>query len=86
MASAEEIEEAKVKLVAEHAEVMESLGNVWVKVEALRAAQPTDNLHDLLAELEDEVKAARDGGIVGSGANDHRRALKNYLQVAGLDS
>ncbi len=86
MASAEEIEEAKIKLISEHAEVMESLGNVWVKVEALRAAQPTDNLHDLLAELEDEVKAARDGGIVGSGANDHRRALKKYLELTGIEN
>ena len=85
MASNEEIEEAKVKLISEHAEVMESLGNVWVKVEALKAAQPTDNLHDLLADLEDEVKAARDGGIVGSGANDHRRALKKYLELAGIE-
>lgn len=85
MATAEEIEEAKVKLISEHAEVMESLGNVWVKVEALKAAQPTDNLHDMLAELEKEVQAARDGGIVGSGANDHRRALKKYFEAAGID-
>lgn len=85
MATAEEIEEARVKLISEHAEVMESLGNVWVKVEALKAAQPTDNLHDLLLELEKEVQAARDGGIVGSGANDHRRALKKYLEATAID-
>jgi hypothetical protein len=43
-----------------------------------RASRPTDNLHDLSAELEGAVKHARDGGMLGSGANDHRRALKHY--------
>ncbi len=60
---------------------MESLGDVWVKVEAVRAAEPTDNVHDLLADLEDAVKEARDGGLVGSGSNDHRRALKKYIEL-----
>ncbi len=45
MATQEEIDEALTKLNAEHAEVMESMGNMWVAVEAVRAAVPTDNLH-----------------------------------------
>ncbi len=81
MATPEEIEEAKNKLISEHAEVMESLGEVWVKVEAVRAATPTDEVHDLLLELEKAVKEARDGGVIGSGANDHRRALKKYTKL-----
>ena len=79
----EEIEAARQKLEAEHAEVMESLGNVWVAVEAVRNSEPTDNVHDLLKALEDATKEARDGGIVGSGSNDHRRALKKYLELTG---
>ena len=86
MATSDEIDEARAKLHAEHAEVMESLGDVWVKVEAVKAAGPTDNLHDLLRELEKAVKDARDGGVVGSGANAHRRALKAYQELAGDQS
>ncbi len=79
----EEIEAARAKLEAEHAEVMESLGEVWVAVEAVRNSEPTDNVHDLLKALEDATKEARDGGIIGSGANDHRRALKKFLELTG---
>jgi len=78
--------EALEKLRAEHAEVMESLGEVWVKVDAVRASVPTDNVHDLLKDLEDAVKEARDGGVIGSGSNDHRRALRDYQDLVGEDS
>ncbi len=78
-----EVEEAHATLVAEYNEVMDNLGDVWVKVEAVRAAEPTDNLHDLLKELEDAVKSARDGGMLRSGANGHRRALKRYNELTG---
>lgn len=81
MATQQEIDKARSELEAEHREVMESLGNVFIAFEAVKAAVPTDNIHDLLADLEKEVKAARDGGFVGSGANDHRRALKRYLDL-----
>ncbi len=83
MAKPTDIDEARQKLEAEHAEVMESLGDVWVRVEAIKASTPTDNVHDLLRELEKAVKDARDGGVVGSGANDHRRALRNYQELVG---
>lgn len=86
MANQTDIDEALSKLEAEHAEVMESLGDVWVKVEAIKASKPTDNLHDLLRDLEKEVKDARDGGVVGSGSNDHRRALKDYQDLVGEGS
>jgi len=32
-------------------------------------------------DLEKTVKEVRDGGVVGSGANGHRRALKDYLEL-----
>lgn len=83
MATPDEIAEARANLEAEHAEVMENLGDVWVKMEAVRASAPTDNLHDLLEELEDAVSKARDGGLLGSGANAHRRALKDWQDLAG---
>lgn len=81
MAKPTDIDEALQKLEAEHVEVMESLGDVWVKVEAIKVSTPTDNVHDLLKDLEKAVKDARDGGVVGSGANDHRRALRTYQDL-----
>lgn len=84
MATKDEIAAAKAKLDEEHAEVMKNLGDVWVKMEAVRAAQATDNLHDLLEDLEKAVSEARDGGFIGSGANAHRRALKNWQELAGV--
>jgi len=81
--SAEERKEALVKLESAHAKVMEDLGGVWVAMEAVRSSEPTDNLHDLLEELENAVSDARDGGFFGSGANAHRRALKDWHEIAG---
>ncbi len=81
MATQEDIDGALAKVTDEHAEVMESMGDLWVAVEAVRAAVPTDNLHDLLHEVEKAAKAVRDGGVIGSGSNDHRRALRKYLDL-----
>jgi len=85
MATPEQLEEARKTLEERHAKVMADLGDVWVKMEAVRSSQPTDNLHDLLAELEDAVADARDGGLLGSGANAHRRALKDWQKLTESD-
>ena len=79
--AAQELAKARKKLEDEYAEVRESLGDVHVAYEAVTQAGAEDNLHDLLKALEKAAKEARDGGIVGSGANDHRRALKKYLEL-----
>lgn len=68
--------EALAEVQAEYDEVKQNLGELHVAYQAVLDAGPEDNLHDLLASLEKEAKAARDGGLIGSGANDHRRALK----------
>jgi len=77
----DELAEARQELENEYEEVRESLGDVHVAYQAVTNAGPEDNLHDLLRDLEKAAKEARDGGIVGSGANDHRRALNNYLEL-----
>lgn len=78
---AQKLAKAREKLESEFNEVRESLGEMHIKFEAVMQAGPEDNLHDLLKELEDAVKDARDGGIIGSGANDHRRALQKYIEL-----
>ncbi len=79
----DETSAAWAKVEKEFIEVQESLGNVHVAYNAVLNAAAGDNVHDLLAELEKEVKAARDGGVIGSGANDHRRALKKFRELEG---
>jgi|GEM_PF-1222850 len=79
--AAQELAKARKNLDDEFVEVRKSLGDVHVAYEAVNQAEADDNLHDLLKALEKAAKEARDGGIVGSGANDHRRALKKYIDV-----
>ena len=47
----------------------------------MEAAGPEDDLSGLLEDLEDAVKEVRTGGMVGAGANGHRRALEDYLRL-----
>ena len=57
------------------------LGKIHEALDKVEAAGPTDDLYELLADLESTVKEVRDGGVVGSGANGHRRARKEYLRL-----
>lgn len=85
MATDDEKAEALRKLEEEHAKVMSSLGDVWVKVEAVRTSKPTDNLHDLLGDLEKAVDKVRGGGLFGSGAKSHRRALEAWQELIAAE-
>jgi len=77
----DELAEARAELEKEFEEVQQSLGDVHVAYQAVNSAGAEDNLHDLLKTLEKAAKEARDGGVIGSGANDHRRALKRYQEL-----
>ena len=76
-----ELEKASEEMEEEFAKVRESLGDVHVAFDAVRTAGPENDLHELLLHLEKAAKEARDGGIIGSGANAHRRARKDYLEI-----
>jgi hypothetical protein len=75
------LEEARKNLDDEFGQVRRKLDKIHKALEKVEAAGPEDDLHGLLADLESTVKEVRDGGVVGSGANGHRRALKRYLEV-----
>jgi len=45
------------------------------------SAGPEDDVYERLKDLEKVVKEVRDGGVVGSGANGHRRALEEYQEL-----
>ena len=75
---AEGIEDARRKLDDEYGQVRRHLTKVHAALDRVDAAGPEDDLFELLKDLEDTVKEVRTGGVVGSGAKGHRRALENY--------
>ncbi len=78
---AADIADAKTKLDKEFASVKDSLGDLYVAIEALKAARAEDDIESLLGAIEDAAKKARTGGVLGSGAKSHSRALKDYVEL-----
>lgn len=78
---ADSLEEARKRLDDEFGQVRRKLDKIHGALDKVEAAGPEDDLHDLLLDLEKTVKEVRDGGVVGSGANGHRRARKEYLDL-----
>ena len=81
MATDEEIQDARKKLEREYKDVMESLGNLYVAVEAVKSAGIGDDMSGLLDTVQSEAKKARTGGVIGSGAKSHAKALKEYREL-----
>jgi hypothetical protein len=73
--------EARERLDDEFGQVRRKLEKIHKALDKVEAAGPEDDIHGLLDDLESTVKEVRDGGVVGSGANGHRRALKEYLEL-----
>lgn len=79
--SADNIADAREELEKEYAQVRESFGTIEQAVQALLKAGAEDDISEMLETLEDRVHKARTGGVLGSGANGHAKALKEYLAV-----
>lgn len=77
---AEGLEEARRKLDDEYGQVRRHLDRIHAALDRVDAAGPEDDLFELLKDLEDAVKEVRTGGVVGSGARGHRKALEHYRQ------
>ena len=77
----ESLEQARARLDDEFGQVRRKLDKIHEALAKVDAAGPEDDLHGLLSDLESTVKEVRDGGVVGSGANGHRRALKEYVKL-----
>jgi hypothetical protein len=78
---AKTVEEAKKKLDDEYGQIRRKFDKIHTAFDRVISAGPEDDLYDRLKDLEKVVKEVRDGGIVGSGANGHRRALKEYEEA-----
>ena len=77
---ADALEDARRKLDDEYGQVRRHLTKVHAALDRVDAAGPEDDLYALLKDLEDAVKEVRTGGIVGSGAKGHRKALEDYRE------
>ena len=86
MATEAEIAQAHHKLEKEYKDVMESLGDLYVAVEAVKSAGIGDDISGLLEAVQSEAKKARTGGVIGSGAKGHAKALKNYRELTAPDA
>jgi hypothetical protein len=78
---AQTLDEARKKLDDEYGQVRRKLQKIHDALDKVEKAGPEDDLHGLLDDLEKTVKEVRDGGLVGSGANGHRRALDDYRKL-----
>lgn len=77
------LEDARRKLDDEYGQVRRHLDRIHKAVDRVDAAGPEDDIYELLKDLEDMVKEVRTGGVVGTGARGHRRALENYRERKG---
>ena len=75
------LEEARKRLDDEYGQVRRRLDKIHEALDKVEEAGPEEDLYDLLGNLEDAVKEVRTGGLVGSGAKGHKRALDEYRQL-----
>ncbi|MDQ6727048.1 MAG: hypothetical protein M3066_12905 [Actinomycetota bacterium] len=77
------LEEARRKLDDEYGQVRRHLDRIHKAMGRVDASGAEDDVYELLKDLEDVVKEVRTGGVVGTGARGHRRALENYRDRKG---
>jgi hypothetical protein len=77
----EELEKARDKVHKEFKKVSEHIADIHVAFHAVKDAGPEDDIYGLLDTLEDTVHKARTGGMMGSGAKGHRKALAEYQEM-----
>ena len=76
----EELAKARDQVHKEFKKVSERIADIHVAFHAVKDAGPEDDIYGLLDTLEDVVHKARTGGVMGSGAKGHRKALAEYQE------
>jgi len=79
-----DLQDARKDLDKEFEQFRKHLDKIRMKLDYISAAGPEDDLYKMLDDLEDEVKHARTGGMLGAGAKGHRKAREKYMEVRGL--
>ena len=78
-----DLDEARRRLEDEYGQVRRHLDKIRDALEDVEKAGPEDDLEGLLSKLEERVKEVRTGGLIGSGAHGHHRALEDYRKLKG---
>ena len=79
---AKSLEEARKRLDDEYGQVRRHLEDIHKALdEAGEGADRKTTSRACSTKLEDAVKKARTGGLLGHGANGHTRARKEYLDL-----
>lgn len=78
---ADDLEAARRELDKEFADVRKSMEKVRAKLDDVERLGPEDDVFGALDDLEDAVKKARTGGLIGGGAKGHRKALEHYKSL-----
>ena len=81
MAKPKSVEEARTRLEDEYGQFRRHLDSIHDAFDQLISANVEDDIYERAKNLEKVVKEVRDGGIVGSGLNGHRRALEDYKEA-----
>ena len=80
---ADDVDQARKRLEDEYGQVRRHLDKIRRALDRVDQAGPEDDLYGLLGDLEDRVKEVRTGGVIGSGAHGHKRALDDYRKLKG---
>jgi len=78
---ADSLDGARRRLDDEYGQVRRKLDKIHRALDRVEEAGPEDDLSGRLEDLEKVVHEIRTGGIVGSGAHGHRRALDDYRAI-----
>lgn len=78
-----DLDEARHRLEDEFGQVRRHLDKIHNALDDVEKAGPEDDISDLLEKLEKRVHEVRTGGLIGSGAHGHRRALEDYRKLKG---
>ncbi len=81
MAKPLSVDEAKKRLDDEYGQFRRHLDTVHDALDQVVSANAEDDIYERVKKLEKAVKEMRDGGIIGSGVNGHRRALEEYQEA-----
>jgi hypothetical protein len=85
MAKPKSVAEAKKRLDDEYGQFRRHLDSIHDAFDQVVSAKEDDDIYERVKKLEKVVKEVRDGGIVGSGVNGHRRALEEYKEALAAE-
>lgn len=78
---ADDVDAARRELDKEFASFRKDLVKIHEALSIVEGAGPMDDVSKALEDLEDVVKKVRTGGLLGSGAKGHRKALDQYRKL-----